>query len=284
VRPAGSGEAFAPLPTAGGGEVLLAHWRSEDYPAGEYEFRVTGYDAAGNAGVSTRRANGEPMVLPNPLKARATLLTGFGDDLRERPKPLLVPQGSSVTVGGRLTIGSDALPAGRPVTVVERFDAGAALPRRTSFATTDEAGLFSVRLGPGPSREVYAIFGGTSTTAGTASRPLRLDVRTGIGLRASAPVATVGGRPVVFRGAVAAFPGELPPGGATVQLQFRAPGLPWTEFRTLRTDVRGRFHHAYRFSDDDSRGIRFRFRAFVPEQSGWAYEPGGSRPIVVRGR
>ncbi len=33
----------------------------------------------------------------------------------------------------------------------------------------------------------------------------------------------------------------------------------------MQTNRRGRFHYAYRFSDDDSRGVRFRFRAFVTE-------------------
>ena len=51
----------------------------------------------------------------------------------------------------------------------------------------------------------------------------------------------------------------------------------------MQTNGRGRFRYAYRFSDDDSRGVRFRFRAFVPAQSDWPYEPGGSRPVAVRG-
>jgi hypothetical protein len=102
-------------------------------------------------------------------------------------------------------------------------------------------------------------------------------------MRASAGVAEVGGRPLVFRGAVDCPPAEVPDGGISVQLQFRAPGLGWSEFRTVRTNRRGRFRYPYRFSDDDSRGVRFRFRAFVPTQSDWPYEPGGSRPVAVRG-
>ena len=51
----------------------------------------------------------------------------------------------------------------------------------------------------------------------------------------------------------------------------------------MQTNGRGRFRYAYRFSDDDSRGVRFRFRAFVPTQRDWPYEPGGSRPVAVRG-
>jgi hypothetical protein len=283
VRAAGSTDPYETLPTFNAGETLLGRWRSEDYPVGDYEFRVTGYDKAGNASSGTRRANGAPMVLPNPLKARASLIAGFGDGFGLLPQGRIVRYGSSATFGGRLTMSSDAAPGGRSLTVIERFDPGAAEQRRATSVATDDEGRFSVRLGAGPSREVFALFGGTSTAAGTASRPIRLGVRSAVGLRASSQVAAVGGRPIVFRGAVAAAPGDLPPGGATVQLQFRAAGLPWSEFRTMQTNSRGRFRYAYRFSDDDSRGVRFRFRALVPTQRDWPYEPGGSRPVAVRG-
>jgi hypothetical protein len=283
VRAAGSTDPYEPLPTFGAGETLLGRWRSEEYPVGAYEFRVTGFDKAGNTRTATQRANGTSMVLPNPLKARASLTAGFGDGFGLLPEGRVVRHGSSATFSGRLTMSSDALSGGRSLIVIERFDPGAVERRRATVVTTDDDGRFSVRLGAGPSREVFAVFGGTSTAAGTASRPLRLGVRAGVDLRTSSPVATVGGRPIVFRGALAAAAGELPPGGATVQLQFRATGLPWSEFRTLQTNGRGRFRYAYRFSDDDSRGVRFQFRAIVPAQRDWPYEPGGSRPAAVRG-
>jgi hypothetical protein len=283
VRAAGSTDPYEALPTFGAGDTLLGRWRSEDYPIGEYEFRVTGYDKAGNAGTGTRRANGMPMVLPNPLKARASLIAGLGDGFGLQPRGRIVRHGSSATFGGRLTMSSDAPSGDRSLTVIERFDPGASEQRRATTVATDEEGHFSLRLGAGPSREVFAVFGGTSTATGTASRPLRLGVRAGVSLQTSSPVAVIGGRPIVFRGTVAASPGELPPGGARVQLQFRAAGLPWSEFRTVQTNGRGRFRYAYRFSDDDSRGVRFQFRAFVPTQREWPYEAGGSRPVAVRG-
>jgi hypothetical protein len=59
--------------------------------------------------------------------------------------------------------------------------------------------------------------------------------------------------------------------------------MPWAEFRTVKTDRRGRFSYAYRFSDDDSRGVRFQFRAYAPAQSDWPYEPGSSGPVAVLG-
>jgi hypothetical protein len=113
---------------------------------------------------------------------------------------------------------------------------------------------------------------------------LRLGVRGGVRLRVSSTEAGVGGRPVVFSGRVIAAEGEIPAAGKALSLQFRLPGIPWTEFRTVRTDRHGRFRHAYRFSDDDSRGVRFRFRALAPAEGGWPYEPGASSPVAVTGR
>jgi hypothetical protein len=72
--------------------------------------------------------------------------------------------------------------------------------------------------------------------------------------------------------------------GRPVELQFRYPGAAWRNFRTVPTDRRGRFRYAYAFSDDDSRGIRFQFRAVAAAEAGWPYETAASRPISVRGR
>ncbi len=141
-----------------------------------------------------------------------------------------------------------------------------------------------MRTEPGPSRTIAIGFDGSPTLARSAAHSLQLGVLGRVRLRASAGVATVGGAPLIFRGQLIAAPGEIPAGGRSIELQFRLPGLPWAEFRTVQTDGRGRFRYAYRFSDDDSRGARFQFRAYAPAQEGWPYEPGGSRPILVRGR
>ncbi len=282
VRAVSSGDPFEPLPTVVGPGFLRARWSSDEYPPGVYEFRATGFDAAGNAGASTTRANGSGMLLPNPLKARTELRAGIGSGAGGRALRL-VSFGRATTLSGRLTGASDAPLDELPVRVVERFDPGTTPAVRATTVLTGEAGRFAVRLEPGPSREVVAVFDGNRRATRATSARLRLAVRSSVTLESSASSARVGGRPVVFSGAVAADAGAIPAGGATVQLQFRVPGLPWTEFRTTRTDRRGRFRHPYRFSDDDSRGVRFEFRAFVPAQSGWPYEPGGSRPVAVRG-
>jgi hypothetical protein len=279
VRPVGSSDAFDPLPPApaAGGE-LRARWDSDARPAGEYEFAATGYDLAGNATSTARRANGTPMILSNPLKTSTVL----GADLGGRA-PRTVAFGRGLRLEGRLGTAGGGPLAGKQIQVLERFAAGAVPTTRMSTVETGPDGAFSIHLAPGPSREVTASFDGTATLSRAASRPLALRVRGGVRLRTSAAVARVGGAPLVFRGQVEAERGTIPAEGKSVQLQFRLPGLPWAEFRTIETDRRGRFRYAYRFSDDDSRGARFQFRAYAPAQGGWPYEPGGSAPVAVRG-
>jgi hypothetical protein len=280
VRPAGSGDRFDPLPPAPSEDgVLRARWNSDAYPVGNYEFRAIGYDAAGNAAVTTRRQNGEPMILSNPLKTVTTLRAAFP----RRGTQRTVRYGRGVLVGGRLIAGTDSPLSGMPVQIVERFAAGGRPAERVSTVQTGRDGAFAIHTAPGPSRTVEVSFGGGLALTRSASDMLHLQVRSRVRLRASANVARVGGAPLVFRGQVVAASGAIPPEGKSVQLQFRLPGLPWTEFRTIQTDRRGRFRYAYSFSDNDSRGVRFQFRAYAPAQDNWPYEPGGSGPVILRG-
>lgn len=280
VRPAGSGDRFQPLPAtpARVGE-LRARWSSDAFPPGNYEFRAIGYDAAGNATATARRKNGQLMILTNPLKATTSVRAGFpGHGLRR-----IAPYGRRVRLGGHLTTGRSSPLEGAPLRIVERFASGAHPAGRVSTVRTGPGGTFSIRAAGGPSRTIAVEFDGSPTLGRSATRPLYLGVRSRVQLRASAAVAKVGGAPLVFHGRVAAQAGTIPPSGVPVQLQFRLAGLPWSEFRTIQTDRSGRFGYAYRFSDDDSRGARFQFRAYVPAHQDWPYEPGGSRPVLVRG-
>ncbi len=274
VRRAGSGDRFKPLPTSVEDGELRARWESESYPPGPYEFRATGFDLAGNEATTLSRPNGSRMVLSAPLKGATELRVRLGEHRSAR-----LGRGGAV-LRGQLSSGRGRPLAGMAVRVIERFDSGAAQDRQILTVRTDQGGAFALHLPPGPSREIVATFAGTTTLARSQSDPIRLSVPGAVRMKTSKAVAQVGGRPVVFSGRVA---GEIPPGGKYVQLQFRLPRLPWAEFRTVRTDAHGRFRYAYRFSDDDSRGVRFEFRAFAPAQDDWPYEPAGSRPVAVRG-
>ncbi|HEY7255782.1 MAG TPA: carboxypeptidase-like regulatory domain-containing protein [Solirubrobacterales bacterium] len=300
VRAAGSGDRFQPLPTEVLPNALRARWDSEAYPPGRYEFSATGYDAAGNSGVAA------PIVLSNPLKTPTTLRIGFGGEtfvwqncsrsrgrrrchreavsgLESRPGSRIVPYGRGTLVSGLLTTASGSPVPGAPVRILELSGRGPGSTARVETVGTDSDGRFSIRLPAGPSREISADFDGSRTLTRSAATSLRLGVRAKVRMRVSAATARVGGRPVVFSGRVFSGPGAISADGRTLSLQFRLPGIPWTEFRTVRTDRRGRFRYAYRFSDDDSRGARFQFRAHVPAQGDWPYEPGSSGPVAVLG-
>jgi hypothetical protein len=231
---------------------------------------------AGNAVTSLDRADGTPMRLNGPLKVPVRLLTRGGQKRSVR-------YGRGTWFAGRALAGRRTPLAGVPIRVIERFVAGSAAGERVSTVRTGESGRFGVRLAPGPSREVLATVAPTATTRGADSRPLALTVRSHVVLRASAGVAKIGGAPLVFRGKVASDGAALPADGKVVQLQFRLPGLPWSEFRSVRASPSGHFRYAYRFSDDDSRGVRFQFRAYAPAQAGWPFEPAGSLPVTVVG-
>jgi hypothetical protein len=306
MRTAGSHQSFTPLPTRVSGTHLTAHWDSDAFPAGSYEFRVTAYDAAGNAASSDRRANDDRLVLANPLKKPTELVAGFGGrrlvwqhcrhesggrrcrresigSFARRPTTRVLPYGRGTSFGGRLTAAVGAPLAGLPIEIVETFGAGSTLPPRTTTVETGADGTFVAHLLPGPSRRVTAGFAGTRTLTRAGTRTVGLDVRGGVRLHSSSALARIGGTPVIFSGRVGDLGASVPTTGRPVELQFRFPGSEWSAFRTVQTDGQGRFRYPYSFSDNDSRGIRFQFRAFVPAQDGWPYEPAFSRPVFVTG-
>jgi hypothetical protein len=269
LRLAGTRARFEQLPTRVEGDRLIARWSSDDYPKGKYEFLATGFDAAGNAGGGSDRARGGRMVLINPLKAPVSLSADL----------------SGLRLDGRLRRAGGGALAGQEIAISETFVAGSARATRTTIVSTRGDGAFSLRLQKGPSREVSASFAGTRLLSRATAAAGQLAAKTQVRFRASAATARVGGRPVIFEGQVASN-GTAPGAGAKlpVELQFRYRGAAWSEFRTVETDARGRFRYAYRFSDDDSRGVRFRFRAYVKGREGWPYEPSASRPVTVTGR
>jgi hypothetical protein len=268
VRLAGTRARYGELPTRVVAGRLVARWDSDSYPTGKYEFLAAGYDAAGNLTLGTDRAHGGRMVLVNPVKTPVSLTTKLSHARID---------GVLRRVGGR-GVGQQR------VAVVETFAAGAEPQRHTTFRTTDASGAFVMRLGPGPSRDVVAFFAGTATLTRSSGDTAHLGVQTGLRLGASTATAKVGGKPVVFSGTVRARGARGAVAGLPVELQFRYPGADWRGFRTVEADRRGRFRYAYRFSDDDSRGVRFRFRAHVKGREGWPFEPGTSRPVTVTGR
>jgi hypothetical protein len=200
----------------------------------------------------------------------------------ERPTSRTVPCCHRVSVGGQLTDRNGHPLSGQTVEVVETFARGSLSRSRTTEITTDGRGFFRAWLPPGPSRTVSASFLGTASHAASSGRHLRLRVRAAVAMTASTSRVRVGGAPVVFRGRVAHPEARIPPTGIFVELEFRLPGMAWQPFRILQTRS-GHFRYPYRFEDDDSAGVRFLFRAFVPATGNWSFAPAASRPQGVTG-
>lgn len=283
VRPLGTGARFEELPTEVTAGRLVAHWDSDSYPSGIYEFRATGFDLAGNSATGALRGDGAKMVLPSPLKTPVAIASGFGVKPHSWRAKKRLPYGRGVRYGGRLRTSAGTPVGGAEVTVTETLGAGSAPARRTTIVRTEADGTFSLRLAPGPSREVSAAFGGSRVLTRAVGSAAHLAVRSAVRLHASASVAKVGGAPVVFSGRVGRAGAKVPK-GMPVELQFRYPGAGWREFRSVAARADGRFRYTYRFSDDDSRGVRFQFRAVVAAQEDWPYATGASRPVIVTGR
>jgi hypothetical protein len=306
VRRVGSQARFQPLPTDARRGRLVARWSSDDFPRGAYEFRATGFDLAGNSTTSTSGGHGGAFVLQNPVKREAVLAFGFGAgrlvfqrctradggrrchqavvrSFARRPAGRTVPCCHGALVGGLLLDAGGAPLAGQTVEVIETFAAGTRNGTRRTAIATDADGRFSTRMAPGPSRAISAEFPGTGRLTRAAGRNLRLRVRAAVHLRASTSRVQVGGPPVVFSGRIAHPEAPLPGPGLPVQLEFRLPGMPWTQFRTVQSDASGRFRYPYAFSDDDSAGVRFLFRASVAAAGDWPFAPATSRPIAVTG-
>jgi hypothetical protein len=195
-----------------------------------------------------------------------------------------VRYGRGAWFGGRLLSAGGAPMVGLPIAVVETFATGSRPAQRVTVVSSDAEGRFGLHLAQGPSRQVEAVFGGSRVLTRASAASARLDVLSSVRLRASASTAQVGGAPVVFSGRLAPLGASTASRGRSIQLQFRLRGGAWSEFRTVRTRAGGRFRFPYAFSDDDSRGVRFQFRAYVPAQEGWPYESAASRPVLVTGR
>jgi hypothetical protein len=283
VRPAGSHQPFQALPTTAAAGRLVARWDSDAAAPGSYEFRAGGYDRAGNAAVSDRRANGTRMVLANPLKKPSEIQVAFVEG-RRRSRVVAVRYAHGASLSGRLSLPPGAPIGGVPVEIVETFAPGSEPAQRTTTVETAADGGFAAYLAAGPSRTVEASFGGNRTLGRSSLGAMRMTVLSGVRLRASASSARVGGAPVVFSGRIGGHGAQLPSTGRPIELQFRFAGGRWAQFRTVQTDAHGRFRYAYAFSDDDSRGVRFQFRAFTPAEEGWPYAPAASKPISVVGR
>ena len=282
MRPA-DGTDWQPLETKLVDGQARASVDSSSLPAGEYEFRATAADVAGNTSETTRRANGEPMKLIFPLRKPAELTAHLN---RGGSKSQVVRYGTDAKAKGLLLDPSGEPIAGAEVTVIENFGAGALLRERISQATTDEQGKWRSKIPAGPSREVRATYGGSGKFAPVGKSVGSFLVRSRASLRTSRD-SIPAGETLRFNGKVSHFGARIPAGGKLLELQVRVKTGRWqTVGESFRTNENGVYRRSYRFGRQYTQDALFRFRLKVKREANWPYKRTntGHRTVVVRAR
>ncbi len=144
--------------------------------------------------------------------------------------------------------------------------------------TTDAAGRFSARVGPGPARRLRVAYWPGETGAIERFDQIRFRARPALEIHPHDRPLRTGGR--------ANFIVRLRPplgAGRAVRIEARSRGR-WVPVTGGRTGAGGVYRGSYRFHA--TRGHRvYRFRAAVPRQAGYPYAAGASavRRTIVRG-
>ena len=140
---------------------------------------------------------------------------------------------------------------------------------------TDRHGRFSIRVPAGASRTYRLVFPGAGGALG-AARGISIRVPASSTIHASRTHVS-GGR-VRFSGRLRNRGQPIPGSGLVLVLQGRERGQ-WRTFTDTRTDGKGRWHVSYRFS---GRPGAFPIRVRIRRQSGYPFELGYSRALIVR--
>ena len=251
----------------------------EALPEGAYAIRARASDRAGNE----ESTEGQPVSISLPVRLTTELLVGKMKLVRAgshgRRRILIVKPrttyGKTIKLTGRLTSPGKNPLGGRDVDISEwRYTPGSSWSP-VATVRTDRQGRFTFRALPGPNRLLRFRYPGTPTIRGQTSL---VEMR----VRASTRISVdrnhvVNGEDVLFRGRIRG--GPIPPPGKLLQLQVYSRGA-WLTFATPRANMRGRWRHRYRFTA--TRGTtRYRFRARLPREAGFPYEPGVSRAVWV---
>jgi hypothetical protein len=260
---------------------LRTHVDAESQPSGEYEFRATATDVAGNAVETTKRQNGQAMRLTFPLRERVALDAEFGGGGSHGQT---VPYGTDSTVKGRLTDAAGEPIADKEVLVLEHFGDGALIRERPTTVTTDADGRFSTKVPAGPTRRVTATFDGTRRYAVADAEVGEFAVKSGATFELVDKSVPEGGT-ATFKGKVGHYGARIPSGGKLIELQVRVKTGRWeTVGEAFRTNEHGRYVRHYRFGKHYTEDALFHFRIKVQKEGNWPFKRATSkqRELVVQ--
>lgn len=223
-------------------------------------------------GAPNRTCRRASIWVDNACPGSATPATGLSAEFDDGPSAV-VRSDQPAILRGRVT-GPTGPIAGATVCALTRTRIAGEPIVVGAVATSDADGLYELELAPGPGREVFVhhAFGD------------RVTARHGLGVRSIVrpSLAVDPGR--ARTGDRLSFAGALPGpacGDRVVKVQARIGKRRWQVFRTDRTDDACAFTAHYRLRATRS-AKRYRFRALVPGQAGYPYEPGYSPIAVVR--
>ncbi|HMJ35278.1 MAG TPA: hypothetical protein VK501_15315 [Baekduia sp.] len=147
-----------------------------------------------------------------------------------------------------------------------------------SDVTTDGAGHATLRLGKGGSRGIvvgYRMYADDPMARATAT--LRVLVTGRVSLSANRKRLT-NGRAVTLKGSLAG--GLVPKRGVNLAMQWK-DGKRWRPFAQIKSDSKGRFHYAYKFTRTN-RTVVYRLRAQVgPGQVDYPFVATASKPVRI---
>ena len=285
------------LGTQQDGSRLVARIDDSRFAAGNYVLRATARDKANNQASTSQRADGEVMRVTLPLRIPSVMQAGV---VRHRIVRRIERRGGKRrTVRRRVTemrpvggvrFGKQARIAGSltnrdgqgiPNAEIQVLAASEVHSEQLVGALrTDASGNYTYNAAGSYSRTLRFVYAGSPMTL-PAERQVRLVVPGASTIRVSRR-RVLNGRTVMFSGQVRSLP--VPPGGKLIQLEVRLRS-GWQTFRTVRSDSAGRWAVPYRFAR--TRGVeRYRFRARLPREAGFAFGDAVSRSVrvTVRGR
>lgn len=147
---------------------------------------------------------------------------------------------------------------------------------KVASAKTAANGIWTTDLPAGPSRVVYAVYGGSTTFEPSASAPGHVVVAGSLSLRIK-PTTTHWGDRITIAGRL--HGGYIPPAGELVVLRVGWPGGT-AEVGHLYAHQDGSFSTTYTFLRGNG-SERYRFWAATARESDYPYAPTRSRRIVV---
>jgi hypothetical protein len=290
----GSG-AWHALATEQQSDRLAARIDDASLPPGQYLLRATAHDQAGNQSSTDRRLDGGLMTINLPLRVPTELRAGVmkqqtvrkvvrrgGKRRVIRRRRMVSTPRARVTFGQRVRIAGQLVGAhGQPIPDAELqvlSRTGTSSEQLIGAVRTDSQGRYSYVTSARSSSMLRFVYSGTALVLPTQGE-VTLLVRAASTLR-TRPRNLLNGQAVRFTGRLRSLP--APPAGKLVELQVVLSGR-WQTFRTTRTGADGTWRVRYRFRR--SCGLtRYRFRARLPAEAGYAFETGRTRSVNVRVR